>query len=553
MKKKKITILVVILVLFSLTLQGCGASGGSNPTSSPTNEPAVTNNTSGETVATDNSNTVSEESAAVSSEPWDTTKKDTITLSVMNNYYTAGWKLVAQNYMDLHPETTVVVDVVADNDAYFTKCATWKAATDLSNASDIIHINFYGATDAEYTGGRVYDFNDMLSELNPYNGNQTVSACLDPQALSTMATGTYLGALPFDWCGIAIFYNKDLLDKYGLEAPKTFEEFQSECATLRQNGMQYPISSDTTATWYLNGISDAALRGQESQILVQPGDYNWDPSIMAVNENFAFNENDWSCDRFTVVSQERRCMYLKQTQFADPITAESWNQFAKIGQYFQQGFMEASGDTVLTSFEQQNAAFLISGSWNVGVINADMKQLGNSGFQWATMQFPPFANPPAGFQSGIRTLFTLGNVMGILITHGTGDHLERVKDFYKYCYCPSGAQTMYQATLDAGNYVQGPPAITGVTLPADLTAMLDGFVTTGTVKTDFGVMVGQDYTLGSDRGNYIDNINKLMDSKQTAAEFCANMQPYWMAKLDQDISDNGFDLNPANTPTPPQQ
>ena len=55
---------------------------------------------------------------------WDTTKNDEIILSVMNNYYTEGWYNVAKKYMELHPETTVTIDVIANNDALNQKFTT---------------------------------------------------------------------------------------------------------------------------------------------------------------------------------------------------------------------------------------------------------------------------------------------------------------------------------------------------------------------------------------------------------------------------------------------
>ena len=48
----------------------------------------------------------------------------------------------AKKYMELHPETTVTIDVIANNDALNQKFTIWFASDDLSDASDITHINF---------------------------------------------------------------------------------------------------------------------------------------------------------------------------------------------------------------------------------------------------------------------------------------------------------------------------------------------------------------------------------------------------------------------------
>lgn len=85
---KKILALVLAMVLaLSVVLTGCG--GGTSDQSSGGNESGGGSQASGDVA-------------------WDTSKQDTIVASVMNNYYTAGWKQMAEDYMALHPETEVV-------------------------------------------------------------------------------------------------------------------------------------------------------------------------------------------------------------------------------------------------------------------------------------------------------------------------------------------------------------------------------------------------------------------------------------------------------------
>ena len=121
------------------------------------------------------------EAPAAAEATWDTTKEDTITLSVINNFYTAGEKKLAEEYMALHPETKVVVDVVSDNEAYKTKMIT-SLSEDRSNAPDIVHGNFVGmaltgnSMDLAVDKGYLYDMTEMLDEENPYNGGKVRDA-----------------------------------------------------------------------------------------------------------------------------------------------------------------------------------------------------------------------------------------------------------------------------------------------------------------------------------------------------------------------------------------
>ncbi|SCI58705.1 Maltose-binding periplasmic proteins/domains [uncultured Ruminococcus sp.] len=482
-------------------------------------------------------------------EAWDSSKKDKIVLSVINNYYTAGWKQMAEEYMKLHPETEVVVDVVADNDAYTQKVTTWLTSDDLTQAADIIHINFasgpMGGYNVMYEKDMIYDFNDMMDETNPYNGGKKVSEAFNKDDLPLLQDLGKQYALPFDFVGVAIMYNKDILDKNNIAVPTTNEELVAACTKLKEAGFEAPIAATSEASWYLSSIADAALRAKEQDFLVQAGDGLYDAATMSVNDGFTFNENDWTCDRYTIMSGERIAAYQMENKFLDDTTVAVWDEFRKVAQFFQTNYASSSSTEVLSSFELGNSAFLLSGSWNVGVLNSDIQEMGEDGFEWGTMAFPKYENAPSGFQSELRTLYSVGNAMGIIKTNGDGDHLERVKDFYKFCYSPENSQKMFETTLAAGNFVQGPPAIIGVELSEELNNKLAGFVQEGAVKGDFGGIVGQDKYQTADQGSYIEALNSFLKGDLTAKEFCEKLSPIAVKSVQESIDKNGYDLDPA--------
>ena len=135
--------------------------------------------------------------------------------------------------------------------------------------------------------------------------------------------------------------------------------------------------------------------------------------------------------------------------------------------------------------------------------------------------------------------------MGIIKSQGDGDHLERVKDFYKFCYSPEGSQKMFETTLNAGNFVQGPPAIIGVTLSDELNAKLEGFVQEGAVKGDFGGLSGQTKYLSEDQGSYIEAVNSFLAGDIDAQTFCNTISPISLKAVQDSIDKNGYDLDPA--------
>jgi ABC-type glycerol-3-phosphate transport system substrate-binding protein len=487
---------------------------------------------------------------------WNRNTRDRVVISVINPYYTAGWQAMGEEYMKLYPETEVVVDVVAGNDEYVQKITTW-AATGLRDAADIVHINFaataLGGAEKMWADKIIFDFNSELNKANPYlPGGAAWNSVLDPTAVRLNDTDKGLWAVPFDKVGIAVIYNKNLLDRNGIAVPKTLEEWLAACEKLKASGaVRYPIAASQEAEWYLSALADAAMRSREYDFLVQVGDALWSER-MEPNRNFIFNENDWNCDQFTIFSSERLNKWKVETNMSDPLITQIWAEFARLGKYFNEGFESSASTEVLTSFEMGNAAFLFSGSWNVGALNKDINEMGSRGFEWGTFGFLPYENPPAGFQANLRTLYVNGNTMGILITQpGNNDHLARVTDFYKFVYTPQGAQKMYEATLNAGHFVQGPAAIKDVTLDPQLNAKLEGFVQTGAVKADFGGLIGQSAFLQADAGTYYENVDNLMTGRWDTAAFVRETRPIWMRRIENDIRMAGQDLDPATEDTPP--
>ena len=531
MKKRLLALILAGVLSLSAALTGCG--GGDSSTSS----------------GADSSDGGSSESSTSGEAAWDTSKQDKIVVSVINNYYTAGWKKMAEDYMALHPETEVVIDVVADNNTYTQKVTTWLTSDDLTQAADIIHINFaagpMGGYDVMYEKDMIYDFNDMMDEANAYNGGKKVSEVFNASDLPLLQTSGKQYALPFDFVGVAIMYNKDILDEHGIEVPTSNEELIAACEKLQEAGMEVPIAATAEAEWYLSSVADSALRSQEEKFLVQPEDGAYVAEAMSANDGFTFDENDWTCDRFTVFSGERVAAYQMENKFTDPTTVAIWEEYRKVAKFFTPNSSGAASTEVLSSFELGNSAFLFSGSWNVGVLNSDMQELGDDGFEWGTIAFPHYENAPEGFQPELRTLYGAGNAMGIIKTHGDGDHLERVKDFYKFCYCPEGSQKMFEVTLDAGNFVQGPPAIIGVELSEELNAKLEGFVQEGAVKGDFGGLSGQTKYLSEDQGSYIEALNSFLAGEIDAQTFCNTISPIALKAVQDSIDKNGYDLDPA--------
>ena len=478
---------------------------------------------------------------------WDTTKNDEIILSVMNNYYTEGWYNAAKKYMELHPETTVTIDVIANNDALSQKFTTWFASDDLSDASDITHINF-GNIRSMQEKGQCYDFSQILDEINPYTG-KPVRDCFEEADIKTYTNENGMYALPFDHVGVAMMVNTDMLAEHKLEVPTTMEEWLHCCEVLKADGIDTPILATPEGTWFIAVLADAALRDLTAELIVRPEDGAYDEATMAANATFAYNPDDLTCDRDVVFSGERIAMYETDTQFDTPVIHSVWAEYAKYAPYFNANYMDSSSTEVLTSFEMGEGAFLVSGSWNVGVLNKDMIDLGDSAFNWITIAFPNYAAKPEGWASEkLRSLYAGGNCMGIILT-GDEDHTARVVDFYEFVYNPEGCAEMFETTLNADQFVQGPVGIKGVELSKEINDKMAGFIAESSEKGDFSTLVGRERYLSEDSGTYKGYFDQLTTGEITSDEFLDSVRPILLRRLADDIETSGYDLDPATKDT----
>ena len=478
---------------------------------------------------------------------WDTSKQDELIVSVMNNYYTQGWYDMAEAYMELHPETTVTIDVIANNDALTQKFTTWMASDDLSDASDVTHINFGNITSMQQKG-QCFDFSTILDEINPYTG-VAVRDCFEEGDIKSYTNENGVYALPFDHVGVAVMVNVSLLEENGLEVPTTWEAWMADCAALKEAGYETPILATAEATWTLAVLGDAAMRDQVGELIVQPGDGIYDEAVHGANADYVYDPEDLTCDVDVVMSSERVAIYQSEHELDDPIILSVWEVFAEMGSYMNANYEDSSSTEILTSFEMGESAFLISGSWNVGVLNADMLEMGDDAFEWETIAFPDFETAPEGWASNkLRSLYGMGNTMGILIT-GDEDHTARVVDFMMFVHNPEGCAKMFESTLNAGQFVQGPVAIKGVELPAEITAKLEGFIAPASEKGDFSTIVGCGQHLSEDQGSYRDYEIQMLTGEITAAEFIENIKPLAAAKLADTIEVNGYDLDPTTADT----
>ena len=138
MKKKKVVSLVAVGAMLATTLAGCGG-GGQTPSNTPASSEPVA---SSEAPAASSEEAKTEEAAASSS-----SEDKTITVSTQTGTGAeAGWKAIADAYMELHPDVKVVIDLKS-SDGYDQWLNNVFATNDTTSV-DICNINVAAAAAA---------------------------------------------------------------------------------------------------------------------------------------------------------------------------------------------------------------------------------------------------------------------------------------------------------------------------------------------------------------------------------------------------------------------
>lgn len=157
-----------------------------------------------------------------------------------------------------------------------------------------------------------------------------------------------LTGYPTSFNALGIYYRKDIFAKYGIEIPKTFEEFEAACETLKSNGI-IPITTAGKYGWHVMRFVELLI------------------------EHYAGAELHDSMNSF-------------QESYDNPAVVkalEKYKEFVDKG-YFPQGFLTFDpNDTKLLMYSKK-AAMDIQGPWQDGAIISDGQDIS----QYGTFAFP---------------------------------------------------------------------------------------------------------------------------------------------------------------------
>ncbi len=543
MKVKKFTALLMAVTMVLVILAGCSKS---NPGSS--NSPSPGGSASTSSVSPGELPSASEVPKV----------KKTIVFSTIQNYYTDGLKKAAEDYNKLHPETTVKIDIVVDNPTY-TASFQAKMAAGGDDAPDLVHANLLGDSPSNNIKKNfILSLNDYVKEPNPYNNGTSLWDGVDAAYWSyAYSDAGDIFMVPFDLVGTGFYYNKDLFAKAGItEAPTTWEDMFDSFQKLKDSGIiplaltQVP-GQDTTG-WMIGAFTDWAARSLLPEIFIQPGDARNTPEVEAINSKVKYTVDNPFFDIGVVEDPERRMALWKSGKYDMEGAAEKkyWTILKQLSTYLQPGYATMSDADAYKLFISGKAAAYWNGSWQVGTILKDQKLLKDKAFAWGTFKFPDFKTPDPNFPDHPRGILVPGHQIAITNKmKNDEDKVARAKDFLKFIFSPAEAQVIYTTTIEAGQFVQGPSLVKGVTMSDEVNSYLTGFITAGNMNQNIGQIANGNPTGEINLTSELKALQlQFYNDKITLERFLKKKAEFTTRTNEKFIAENNWDLNPKTDP-----
>ena len=469
--------------------------------------------------------------------------KESIIFSTVRGFYNTALLELAENYMELHPDVEIEINIQPDNFSIL-RYYTAQMAADRSSAPDIVHGNLIGI-EKNFHQGHFLAINEYLEQPNPYAGNVVWREFFDEIFLKVFAVdGIYYCVLPLDYLAVAVYYNQEIFDRFGLSPPRSWEEWLELCLFLKESGV-IPIAVAATmqadvSSWFSIMLEDAALRHFIPLVIARPGDWNY----VEANSAYVHDLDDRYADQLITINPERlaKAFLDGDISYEMPAFVEAYTAFQELTRYYALGHLGTDQTGAYHLFLTQKAAMWLIGSWRVGSLMRDLANLPEQQqFRWAVFPAPSLANSESSL-GPLRGLGGAGHQMCIVNKNDPAHH-DRVIDFMMFLYAPEQSAYLIRRTLEVGEFIQGAPMIKGAReqLSGDILEKLSGFGGQGYCKLEL-IPNRSD----NEAQAYLRPWIQLFSLRRiTPEEFLRRKQALTVKMLRQQVRERGYDLDPT--------
>lgn len=322
---RKMYMILSVLLIVSFALTACGAPATEAPPPA-VDEPAATEAPAEEPVIEEPEATEAPVSEPVTITWWHITTKDP---------GLTDWQKMADDYMAANPNVTIEITVL-ENEAFKTKLTTVMQSGD---PPDIFQSWGGGTFNQQVDAGLLKDITADLEADSAWKGS------FAPGALGVYSYQGKNYGVPWDMGMVGFWYNKDLFEQAGIDAPPaTWAEFLEDVQALKDAGIT-PISIGEGDKW--------------------PGMHFWNYLATRICGQAKFEE-----------------AMARTGSFTDPCFVEAGAKLQELLalEPFQEGFLGATHDEMQATFGNGQAAMELSGQWapstqaanaadTVGVVN----------------------------------------------------------------------------------------------------------------------------------------------------------------------------------------
>ena len=201
-----------------------------------------------------------------------TNKQVTVNFSWWGNDGRNRYTLEAiEKFEELHPEVKVECSY-SEWSGFETRN---KVQMISDTEADVMQINFGWLDTYSKDGEGYYDINELTDQFALEN--------FSDQVLSYGIKADHLNAIPIAMNTETVYINKTIYDKYGLEVPKTWDDFFAAAKVMQPDGI-YPISCASKPMWLV--LIAYAEQAQHKTFLRENGDLNFNAKDFQVMIEF---------------------------------------------------------------------------------------------------------------------------------------------------------------------------------------------------------------------------------------------------------------------------
>ena len=234
-------------------------------------------------------------------------------------------------------------------------------------------------------------------------------------------------------------------------------------------------STQTDFTGWIDLMfEDACMRPFTPEIIARPGDWNY----VEANDRYVHDLSDKDSDRYITINPERLISAVLDgsISYEMPHFVDAYSQFQTLTPHFAFGFLGTDQAGAYNLFLTGRAAMWQTGSWRVGSLMKDLRDLPEEmRFDWAVFPFPDLREAHEDI-APLRGVGGVGHQFCVVNKFDQAQH-DRVIDFMMYLYTPEKVAYLIRRTLEVGEFIQGMPMVKGAEkeLPDDILDKLKGF------------------------------------------------------------------------------